>query len=151
VDRFGFGPGKSRRVRQGHKAAALLHDTIEDTETNYDELRGQFGARIADKICNLRDILGSPPVKWTPERKQKYFEDAKLVVDEVRDANPALAGRFDRLYAYWLRRRAGKTKSGQSARKERSGDPRPVQLEPDAKRKKFEEVAKMIAKVHKKA
>jgi len=169
--------------------AALLHDTIEDTVTTYDELRGQFGARIADivvevtdtkflakqtrkqlqsvkaghasaaaqqvkiadKICNLRDILANPPVKWTLERKQKYFEDAKLVVDEVRDANPALAGRFDRLYAYWLRRRAGKTKSGQSARKERSGDPRPVQLEPDAKRKKFEEVAKMIAKVHKKA
>ena len=25
-------------------AAALLHDTIEDTETTYDELRGQFGS-----------------------------------------------------------------------------------------------------------
>lgn len=31
-------------------AAGLLHDTIEDTETTYEELRGQFGARIAGLV-----------------------------------------------------------------------------------------------------
>ena len=36
-------------------AAALLHDTIEDTETSYDELRGQFGARIADIVAEVTD------------------------------------------------------------------------------------------------
>lgn len=78
--------------------AAVLHDTIEDTETTEDELRSLFGpevasivlevtddkalekqvrkqlqiehaphaspkaklVKLADKICNLRDILASP-------------------------------------------------------------------------------------------
>ena len=166
----------------GILAAALLHDTIEDTETTYDDLRGQFGARIAnivievtdtkflgkqtrkqlqavkaghasaagqqikiaDKICNLRDILGSPPVDWTLERKQKYFDDAKLVVDEVRDANPALAGRFDRLYAHWTRRDPVNAGAPRSARKPRGGKSRPVQLKPGSKQMTFQEIAKVI-------
>ena len=117
-------------------AAALLHDTIEDTETTYDELRGQFGVtiadcvvevtdvkflgktarkrlqvakagraskaakqvKLADKICNLRDILASPPADWSLTRQQEYFDHAKEVVDEVRGANARLERRFDRLY-----------------------------------------------------
>ncbi len=117
-------------------AAALLHDTIEDTETSYDEPRGQFGARIADvvvevtdtkflgkqsrkrlqlskaahasaaaqqvkiadKLCNLRDMLASPPAKWSEKRKREYFDWAKAVVDQVRGANPGLAERFDAVW-----------------------------------------------------
>ena len=118
-------------------AAAILHDTIEDTDTTEKELRLQFGARIAgivaevtddknlskverkriqldnaaqvskdaqqikiaDKLCNLRDILASPPVNWPLFRKHQYFEWAKAVVDQVRDANPRLAAQFDMTYA----------------------------------------------------
>lgn len=118
-------------------AAALLHDTLEDTETTYEELRGQFGdeiadvvvevtdtkwirgkdtrkrlqvskashsstraraVKIADKICNLRDILASPPAGWSLERKQEYFDWAKQVVDGVRGAHSQLEQRFDALY-----------------------------------------------------
>lgn len=122
-------------------AAALLHDTIEDTQTTYEELRSAFGVRvadtvaevtdtkfvgkdvrkrlqisragrstaaakqvkIADKVCNLRDILASPPSGWSLRRKQEYFDWAKAVVDQVRAANPRLARKFDALY----RQRAG--------------------------------------------
>ena len=117
-------------------AAALLHDTIEDTVTTYDELRGLFGAEIADtvveltdtkflgkearkrlqvakagkssaaakqvkladKICNLQDILASPPAGWSLKRRQTYFDWAKEVVDKARGANPRLERMFDRLY-----------------------------------------------------
>ena len=117
-------------------AAALLHDTIEDTQTTYDELRSQFGVtiadtvievtdtkflskearkrlqvmkagkstqaakqvKLADKICNLRDILASPPADWSLERRQNYFDWAKEVVDQVRGVNPKLERAFDRLY-----------------------------------------------------
>ena len=117
-------------------AAALLHDTIEDTETTYDELRGIFGeeiadtvveltdtkflgkearkrlqiakagraserarhVKLADKICNLRDILASPPARWSLLRQQKYFDWAREVVDQVRGVNPRLERMFDRLY-----------------------------------------------------
>lgn len=32
---------------------ALLHDTMEDTETSYNEIKGKFGARVADGILAL--------------------------------------------------------------------------------------------------
>ena len=117
-------------------AAALLHDTIEDTETSYDELKGQFGVliadivmevtdvkwlhtqarkrlqvsragrstrgaklvKLADKIANLRDMIAHPPDGWSLERKREYFDWAKSVVDQIRNTNPRLERRFDRIY-----------------------------------------------------
>ena len=137
------------------RPAALLHDTIEDTETSYDELRGQFGARIADivaevtdtkflgkqsrkrlqlskagrasaaaqqvkiadKLCNLRDMLVSPPAKWSERRKHEYFDWAKAVVDQIRQANPRLAERFDAVWEAGCpsARRISRTGSGWSS------------------------------------
>ena len=117
--------------------AAVLHDTIEDTETTSEELRAIFGAKVAsvvmevtddksleksvrkqrqvehaphisteaklvklaDKICNLRDILASPPADWTAERKQNYFEWAAKVVAGLRGVHPGLESVFDGLLA----------------------------------------------------
>ena len=117
-------------------AAALLHDTIEDTKTTKAELRRVFGkevagvvvevtddkrlpkerrkelqiehaahlsngaklVKLADKICNLTDILASPPKDWSVERKREYFEWAKRVIEQVRGTNPRLERRFDQLY-----------------------------------------------------
>jgi len=117
-------------------AAALLHDTLEDTETTPGELRGEFGpavariveevtdtkwlkkrtrkqlqitrasrssegaklVKLADKICNLRDIIASPPADWSLERKREYFEWARKVVDQLRGTNAHLERRFDQLY-----------------------------------------------------
>jgi guanosine-3',5'-bis(diphosphate) 3'-pyrophosphohydrolase len=53
--------------------------------------------KLADKICNLRDILASPPKDWSIERKRQYFDWAKKVIDQVRGANPKLERRFDQL------------------------------------------------------
>ena len=99
-------------------AAAILHDTLEDTATTRRELEREFGARIAalvsevtddkslpkqrrkqlqidhapmkskgaalikvaDKICNLRDLRASPPKHWTAERRQRYRQWASDVV-----------------------------------------------------------------------
>ncbi len=50
-------------------AAALLHDTIEDTTTDYDELREEFGKRVADAVAVLTKD------KRLPERRREdaYF------------------------------------------------------------------------------
>lgn len=118
-------------------AAALLHDTIEDTDTTVEELQGAFGkeiasivmevtddkslpkkerkqmqidhaatlsrhakvVKLADKICNLRDMSRSPPVDWTLERRAEYFDWAKNVVDQVRGVSPVLEGLFDAAFA----------------------------------------------------
>lgn len=116
--------------------AALLHDTIEDTQTTAEELTASFGEQItsvvlevtddktlskqarkelqvehalhisheaklvklADKICNLRDILASPPADWSQTRKQEYFDWAARVVEGLRGHNAALEAIFDQLY-----------------------------------------------------
>lgn len=55
--------------------------------------------KLADKICNLRDILVSPPAGWTLARKQEYFDWAAQVVVGLRGVHPQLESIFDTLYA----------------------------------------------------
>ena len=117
--------------------AALLHDTVEDTDTSPDELRAEFGneiadvvlevtddkllskaqrkhlqiehaaqlshaarlVKLADNICNLRDVAASPPRGWPLERRQEYFDWAKQVVDRLRGSHAGLEALFDRAHA----------------------------------------------------
>jgi len=53
--------------------------------------------KLADKICNLRDILASPPAEWSAQRKQEYFDWAGRVVDGLRGVHPGLESVFDDL------------------------------------------------------
>jgi guanosine-3',5'-bis(diphosphate) 3'-pyrophosphohydrolase len=118
-------------------AAALLHDTVEDTGTRLGELHGYFNTtvagivvevtddkslpkevrkrlqverapklspgakliRLADKICNVRDLGTRAPAGWSLERKRQYFEWAKEVVDRLRGTHAELERRFDEVYA----------------------------------------------------
>ena len=118
-------------------AAAVLHDTIEDTETTYEELRERFGkavagvvrevsddktlakverkrlqiehaehlsrrarlVKLADKICNVRDVASNPPHDWSLARRREYFDWAKAVVDRIRGTNRKLEAAFDDAYA----------------------------------------------------
>ncbi|NEV62468.1 HD domain-containing protein [Thiorhodococcus minor] len=118
-------------------AAALLHDTVEDTETLPEELEARFGAEIrrlimevtddkslpkaerkrlqvvhagkasegarlvklADKICNLRDVADSPPLGWDLARRRAYFDWAAEVIDQLRGTHAVLEELFDRAYA----------------------------------------------------
>jgi guanosine-3',5'-bis(diphosphate) 3'-pyrophosphohydrolase len=55
--------------------------------------------KLADKICNLRDISVSPPADWSVERKREYFDWAKQVVDKIRGTHGRLEQLFDAEYA----------------------------------------------------
>ena len=117
--------------------AAVLHDTVEDTDTEPEELVARFGDRVAglvaevtddksldkaerkrlqiehargasvaaklvklaDKICNLRDLNVAPPAGWSLKRKREYFDWAKQVIDQVRGTHAVLESLFDREYA----------------------------------------------------
>jgi guanosine-3',5'-bis(diphosphate) 3'-pyrophosphohydrolase len=108
--------------------AALLHDTIEDTQTGPDEIRDMFGEevlslvlevtddkslekserkrlqvehashissgakliKLADKSCNVRDIVASPPNDWPLERRREYLLWTEMVVAGLVGTNPAL-------------------------------------------------------------
>ena len=55
--------------------------------------------KLADKICNLRDVAERPPAKWDLERRREYFDWAKRVVAGVRGVHPRLEAAFDAAYA----------------------------------------------------
>lgn len=50
-------------------AAGLLHDTIEDTATDYDEVSERFGKRVADTVAVLTKDKRLPEAK----RERAYF------------------------------------------------------------------------------
>lgn len=55
--------------------------------------------KLADKICNLRDVADSPPAGWELARRQEYFDWAKRVIDGLRGSYPKLERAFDEAYA----------------------------------------------------
>jgi guanosine-3',5'-bis(diphosphate) 3'-pyrophosphohydrolase len=117
--------------------AALLHDTVEDTETTPEEFETEFGSevrrlvaevsddkslekaerkrlqivhaasasdaakqlKLADKICNVRDVTVDPPADWSLKRRREYLDWAVAVVDGCRGVNADLERHFDELVA----------------------------------------------------
>jgi len=55
--------------------------------------------KLADKICNLRDLNSSTPVGWSAVRIQEYFDWAKQVVDNIRGISLDLEAAFDGAFA----------------------------------------------------
>src|SRR5439155_221220 len=70
----------------GDEVAAIVGEVTDDKSQTKDvrkqaqiEHAAQLSPRaklvkLADKICNLRDIASSPPAGWPLERKQQYFD-----------------------------------------------------------------------------
>ncbi len=115
--------------------AAILHDTVEDTDTAYAELEKEFGkaiadivnevtddtslgkekrkqqqidraahasfqarlVKLADKICNLRDMNSAPPAGWDIERRREYFYWSSEVINEFRGTHEKLERIFDQV------------------------------------------------------
>jgi guanosine-3',5'-bis(diphosphate) 3'-pyrophosphohydrolase len=51
--------------------------------------------RIADKICNVRDITVSPPAAWPLQRRLEYLIWSGRVVEGCRGVNSKLDRAFD--------------------------------------------------------
>jgi guanosine-3',5'-bis(diphosphate) 3'-pyrophosphohydrolase len=78
-------PKKDRKERQVKHAPHLSHDAKQ--------------IKLADKLCNLRELVESPPAGWSEERKAGYSTWSLDVVNGVRGANPALESCFDAAFA----------------------------------------------------
>ncbi len=51
--------------------------------------------KLADKICNLRDVAATPPTDWSLERRREYFDWARRVVDGLPAVSYELRAVFD--------------------------------------------------------
>ena len=116
---------------------AVLHDTVEDTDTTFLELEQHFGqevadlvreltddkslekaerkrlqiehakvaslrakqVKIADKICNVRDVTVCPPSHWPLQRRLDYLAWSEKVVAGCRGVNLKLDRAFDQTIA----------------------------------------------------
>jgi guanosine-3',5'-bis(diphosphate) 3'-pyrophosphohydrolase len=117
--------------------AAILHDSLEDTDTTAEEIENEFGPtvrslveavtddkslpkqerkrlqienasslstrakqiKLADKICNVRDVTHAPPAGWSLERRAEYIAWSRSVVAGCRGVNPPLEREFDAVCA----------------------------------------------------
>ena len=53
--------------------------------------------KIADKICNINDIINYP-ISWSRKRKIRYVEWSKRVVDNCKGQNDYLDRMFDKTF-----------------------------------------------------
>jgi guanosine-3',5'-bis(diphosphate) 3'-pyrophosphohydrolase len=51
--------------------------------------------KLADKICNLGDVLHAPPPDWSLERRREYALWTEQVIAGLRGTNPALEKQYD--------------------------------------------------------
>jgi (p)ppGpp synthase/HD superfamily hydrolase len=108
--------------------AAILHDTVEDTETTPEEIEREFGKfvrdivmevtddknlgneerkrlqivkahlksrparklKLADKICNVHDVIFHAPAGWSTERRLEYLRWAEQVLEGLVGVNHLL-------------------------------------------------------------
>lgn len=59
-------------------AAALLHDTIEDTQTSWQELRGEFGDAVAEVVLDVTDV------KWLKRNVRKRLQVSRAKHSSTR-------------------------------------------------------------------
>jgi guanosine-3',5'-bis(diphosphate) 3'-pyrophosphohydrolase len=106
---------KELERRFGRRIAAIVAEVTDDkrlSKAQRKNLQIRHAARIsreaklvklADKICNLRDIARRPPAAWDRARRRAYYEWAKKVIDKLRgtggDEMRRLEKAFDAAYS----------------------------------------------------
>lgn len=53
--------------------------------------------KLADKICNVRDVANSPPKDWDNQRRKDYLDWADRVVEGIRGCNPPLEAYYEEI------------------------------------------------------
>lgn len=103
--------GEELEARFGTRIRSIVEEVTDDKDKDKAErkrLQIEHAAtisreaklvKLADKICNVRDLITHPPAGWPLERKREYFDWTRAVVDNLRGIHPELESLFDRAYS----------------------------------------------------
>jgi GTP diphosphokinase / guanosine-3',5'-bis(diphosphate) 3'-diphosphatase len=106
VEDTGIKPADIRQ-RFGERVLGLVLEVSDDkslpketrkrlqVETAARKSPGARSIKLADKICNLRDLIQSPPADWSLDRRQEYLLWTEEVFTGLRGTNPALERLYD--------------------------------------------------------
>ena len=75
--------------------AALLHDTIEDTDVTYDDIAGQFGKSVADIVEGVTKLTR---VNYTSREDEQMENMRKMLIAMSKDIRVILIKLADRLH-----------------------------------------------------
>jgi guanosine-3',5'-bis(diphosphate) 3'-pyrophosphohydrolase len=93
----------------GERVAAIVAEVTDDKSLPKDARKqlqiehapqlssGAKLVKLADKICNVRDVATAPPAAWSTERRLAYLDWSTRVVAGCRGANARLEAHFDEL------------------------------------------------------
>ncbi len=91
MDALAFSAHKHRNQRRDRKRLQIEH-------AKHLSRRARL-VKLADKICNVRDMAAHPPQGWELARRREYYDWAKKVIDEIRGTHARLEAAFDEAYA----------------------------------------------------
>jgi guanosine-3',5'-bis(diphosphate) 3'-pyrophosphohydrolase len=76
-------------------AAGLLHDVLEETTVQHDDLRSEFGEEIADLVDGVTKITG---LKFESKEREQAENFRKMLLSVVKDVRVILIKLADRLH-----------------------------------------------------
>lgn len=89
VVEFGFSPSDTdperRTLAQDLCIAALLHDTLEDTNAGYEDIRDRFGQTVADIVLAVTNEAGKNRKEKFAKTYPKIRANSKAVVVKLAD------------------------------------------------------------------
>ncbi|GLU34329.1 HD domain-containing protein [Trinickia caryophylli] len=88
-----FGPAVAAGVQALSKNPSLAkhHAMADSLERIRKEPKAIWCVKMADRITNL----APPPAHWSPEKTAAYRNEARTILDALRDAHPVLAARLE--------------------------------------------------------
>jgi len=76
------------------------HQMIDSLERIKAQPKEVWAVKMADRICNLY----APPYYWNESKKEKYLEEAKIILEYLKDGNDYLAKRLsEKIEAYKIK------------------------------------------------